>query len=112
MLSHVAWRAEALLKASVGESLGAACLCSAHGYADALSREGSSADPAERALSTWRRQNMFRWLSRPSGSADTAHTWHSSIHQRRYRHSVDLCAPELAVPCDEKGLPLWSVTFI
>ena len=49
MLSHVAWRADILLKACVGESLGAACLCSAHGYADALSREGSRADPAERA---------------------------------------------------------------
>ena len=43
---------------------------------------------------------MFRWLSRPSGPADTANTWHSSIHQHRHRHGVELCRLKQAARCD------------
>jgi len=46
---------------------GAALLAPAPGY--------SVATWAQNTLSSWRRQNIFRWLSRPSGSAGTANTY-------------------------------------
>jgi len=89
------------LLGDVGESLGAACLCSAHCNADASSREGIIANPADRALSTWRRQDVFggchvhpALLTPPTPGI---HRFTNAGH----RHSVELFARSQSSPCDE-----------